>query len=143
MKLCALLVASACLLFGCATTPTGPTTSVMPAHGKSLAAFTDDDTLCRHYAATQVEGEATHANLMQGVIAGGGTLLGAGLGAAIGGGRGAAIGAGAGALGGTSLGGLKSDGEQKTLQQRYDVAYTQCQSTRGNLIPGTVRRVAR
>jgi hypothetical protein len=138
MKTVTALALSALLLSGCATTPTGPgpSANVMPAKHKSLAAFTDDDTICRRYASGQVEGAATHANWMQAAVAGGGTILGAGLGAAIGGGRGAAIGAGAGALGGASVGGLTSAGDQRTLQQRYDVAYTQCQATRGNQVSG-------
>jgi hypothetical protein len=53
----------------------------MPAPHKSLAAFSDDDTICKHYASAQVDGEAAHQNWMQAAIAGGGTLLGAGLGA--------------------------------------------------------------
>ena len=122
-------------LTGCASTPTGPTVQVMPAPHKSLAAFSDDDTLCKHFAAGQVEGEATHSDWMQVAIAGGGTLLGAGLGAAIGGGHGAAIGAGAGALGGSAVGLLPASKGQKTTQDRYDVAYGQCMAIRGNQVP--------
>ncbi len=65
-----------------------------------------------------------------------GTLLGAGLGAAVGGGRGAAIGAGAGALGGTLVGAGPSQQANYSLQQRYDLAYSQCMYTRGNQVPG-------
>lgn len=133
MRPATLIITAGLMLSGCATTPTGPVASnVMPAHGKSLASFADDDVLCRHFAAGQVEGAAAHNNLMQAVIAGGGTLLGAGIGAVAGGGRGAAIGAGAGALGGTAVGGIKSESDQTTLQQRYDLSYAQCQKTKGN-----------
>lgn len=119
----------------CASTPSGPTVAVMPANHKSLAAFTDDDTVCRHFATGQVDGESAHANWMQGAIGIGGTLLGAGLGAAIGGGQGAAIGAGAGALGGTAVGALPSGSAQMSLQKRYDISYGQCMLTRGNRVP--------
>jgi uncharacterized protein YcfJ len=99
--------------------------------------FSDDNTICKHYAAGEVEGEATRSDWMQLAIAGGGTLLGAGLGAAIGGGHGAAIGAGAGALGGSAVGLLPSSKAQKTTQERYDVAYGQCMAIRGNRVPAS------
>jgi hypothetical protein len=124
------------LLAGCAGTPTGPTVQVMPAPNKPLHVFADDETVCKHYAGGQVAGEPEHANWMQVATAAGGTILGAGLGAAIGGGKGAAVGAGAGALGGTAVGGLGSSSAQATTQQRYDAAYSQCQFTRGNQVPG-------
>ena len=64
------------------------------------------------------------------------TALGAGLGAAIGGGRGAGIGAASGALGGAGLGGMGSENANMTIQQRYDVAFSQCMYSRGNQVPG-------
>jgi hypothetical protein len=124
------------LLSACASAPVGPTVAVMPPPGKPLSAFTYDDAVCRHDATGQVEGEAAYPNWMRLAVAGGGTLLGAGLGAAIGGGEGAAIGAGAGALGGTAVGTLPSGKAQARLQQRSDVAYSQCIFTRGNSVPG-------
>jgi len=127
-------------LAGCASTPTGPTVQVMPAPNKSLAVFSDDNMICKHYAAGEVEGEASHSDWMQVAIGAGGTLLGAGLGAAIGGGHGAAIGAGAGALGGSAVGLVPSSKAQKTTQDRYDIAYVQCMATRGNQVDGTVAR---
>jgi hypothetical protein len=114
------------------STPTGPTVAVMPPYGKPLGMFQDDDTVCRPFASVQVEGEAAHANWMHAAIAGGGTLLGAGLGAAIGGGQGA----GAGALGGTAISAIPSSRAQTTIQDRYDIVYDQCMFTRGNPVPG-------
>jgi hypothetical protein len=122
------------LIAGCASTPTGPTVQVMPAPGRTLSLFADDDTVCRHYAAGQVDGEAAKANWMQAAIAG------SGLGAAIGGGQGAAIGPGAGALGGTAVSAIPAGKAQTTLQDRYDMAYGQCQITHGNQVPGFTKR---
>ena len=104
-------------LAGCASTPTGPTVQVMPAPNKSLAVFSDDNMICKHYAAGEVEGEASHSDWMQ-----------------------VAIGAGAGALGGSAVGLVPSSKAQKTTQDRYDIAYVQCMATRGNQVDGTVAR---
>jgi len=70
------------------------------------------------------------------LAAGFGVALGAGLGAAIGGGQGAAVGAGTGALAGTAIGAGSTQQAQMSLQQRYDIAYTQCMYSRGNQVPG-------
>ena|ERR1700761_6855491 len=127
----------ALLLFSaCASTPTGPTIAVMPPDGKPLGMFEDDDTSCRNFADKQVAGEAAHANWMQFALAGGGTLLGAGPCAATGSGQGAAVGAGAGALGGTAVGAIPATEAQATIQERYNIAYRQCMTTRGNQVPG-------
>jgi uncharacterized protein YcfJ len=112
----------------------------MPAPGRPLHVFSDDDTICRHFAAAQIDGEAAHSNWTQVAVAGVGTVLGAGLGAAIGGGKGAAIGAGAGALGGTAVGAIPAGKAQDSLQGRYDAAYAQCQYTKGNQVPGMARQ---
>lgn len=130
------ILASLLLLSACATPPLGPTVAVMPAPGKPFDVFQADQALCKQYADGQVAGGAQEANnkaVMTGVV---GTVLGAGLGAAIGGGRGAAIGAGAGALGGTALAAGQTDRAQYSLQQRYDIAYSQCMYSRGNQVPG-------
>lgn len=135
------ILAATLLLAGCASTPNGPTVNVMPGvdrkgHVKPLELFAQDAAVCRNYAAADVEGGASRANWTQAAVAGGGTLLGAGLGAALGGGRGAAIGAGGGALAGATVSGLKSGADQNTLQKRYDMAYMQCMSTKGNRVAG-------
>jgi hypothetical protein len=108
----------------------------MPAPGKPFDVFQGDQALCKQYAAGEVQGGAESANNRQVGTAVIGTLLGAGLGAAIGGGRGAAIGAGAGALGGTAVGAGPAQNAQYSLQQRYDLAYSQCMYSRGNQVPG-------
>jgi hypothetical protein len=124
------------LLSACASEPMGPTVAVMPAPGKPFDAFQGDQALCKQYASNEVQGGAQQANNRQVGTAVIGTLLGAGLGAAVGGGRGAAIGAGAGAIGGTAVGAGPASQAQYSLQQRYDLAYSQCMYSRGNQVPG-------
>jgi uncharacterized protein YcfJ len=126
------------LLAACAQTPMGPTVAVMPAPGKPFDVFQADQLMCKQYAEGQVAGQAENAN-MRGVGAAVlTTALGAGLGAAIGGGRGAGIGAASGALGGAGIGAYTSDNANMTIQQRYDVAFSQCMYSRGNQVPGFV-----
>jgi hypothetical protein len=124
------------LLSACASEPLGPTVPVMPAPGKAFDAFQNDQAVCKQFASNQVQGGAQQANNRQVGTAVVGTLLGAGLGAAIGGGRGAAIGAGAGAVGGTAVGAGPAQGAQYSLQQQYNLAYSQCMYSKGNQVPG-------
>ena len=132
------LVVPLLLLNACASEPMGPTVGVMPAPGKSFNVFQGDQALCKQYASSEVQGGSQQANNRQVGTAIVGTLLGAGLGAAVGGGRGAAIGAGAGALGGTAVGAGPATQAQGSLQQRYNLAYSQCMYSRGNQVPGYV-----
>ena len=135
-KLPVALLAPVLLLNACASEVLGPTVGVMPAPGKPFDVFQGDQALCRQFASGEIQGGAQQANNRQVGTAVVGTLLGAGLGAALGGGRGAAIGAGAGALGGTAVGAGPSQDSQMSLQQRYDLAYSQCMYSRGNQVPG-------
>lgn len=134
----AALLAPLLLLNACASEPMGPTVAVMPAAGKPFEVFQGDQALCKQYASGEVQGGAQSANNRQIGTAVVGTLLGAGLGAALGGGRGAGIGAGAGALGGTAVGAGPAGQAQGGLQQRYNLAYSQCMYSRGNQIPGYI-----
>jgi hypothetical protein len=136
IKLSAAALVPLLLLSACAQEPMGPTVGVMPAPGKPFDVFQGDQAICKDFASGQVRGGAQQANNNQVGTAVIGTLLGAGLGAAIGGGRGAAIGAGAGALGGTAVGSGPAAQAQYSLQQRYDMAYSQCMYSRGNQVPG-------
>jgi outer membrane lipoprotein SlyB len=129
-------VAAALLLSGCVTPPMGPTVQVMPAPGKPFDVFQQDQATCEGYASQQTAGGAEQANNQQVLTGVGGTLLGAGLGAAIGGGRGAAVGAASGAIAGTAIGAGPAQYAQYSLQQRYDMAYSQCMYSRGNQVPG-------
>ena len=124
------------MLAGCASPPPGPSVAVMPGAGKPFAVFQEDDAICRNFAQQQTAGGAEQATTTQVGTAAIGTVLGAGLGAAIGGGRGAAIGAAGGAVAGTAVGAGGAERAQQSLQQRYDVAYTQCMYARGNQVPG-------
>ena len=124
------------LLAGCAQTPLGPTVAVMPSPGKPFDVFATDQAVCKQFADSQVGGGAQSVNNQQVGTAVLGTVLGAGLGAAIGGGRGAAIGAASGAVGGTALGAGSATQGRYSLQQRYDLAYSQCMYSRGNQVPG-------
>ena len=127
------------LLAGCVSTPTGPMVMILPAHGKTLNVFHDDQIVCKNSASEEVAGEAGHADWMQAVVAGGATLLGAGIGGVAGGGKGALIGAGVGAAGGGAASYIPGSKAQSTIQQRYDAAYAQCMFTRGNQVPGFER----
>src|ERR1700690_1927968 len=137
------------VLSGCATVPNGPTVTVLPAPGKPFAQFQDDDAICRQWAAQQIgvtPQETVNQNTATGAVAG--TLIGGGLGAAIGSasghvGTGAAIGAGAGLLFGTLGGSDRGYYYERSVQQRYDIAYQQCMYAKGNQIPGTVEPTRR
>jgi hypothetical protein len=121
--------------------PEGPRIAAMPPQGKSLEAFQQEDGACRQYAAAQTgvsPGEAAQQSQFNSAALG--TVLGAGLGAAIGAaagnpGIGAAIGAGSGALVGTAQGAQAAQISGANVQQRYDVAYAQCMSAKGNIMP--------
>ncbi|TQI80608.1 OmpA family protein [Serratia fonticola] len=130
------------LLAGCASAPTGPNVTVLPGDGKSYEQFNRDDAICRNNAQNSIgSGVQAASNNTVGTAAAG-TVLGAAAGALIGAatgnaGAGAAIGAGSGLLIGSAVGsnaGLRSAG---SLQQQYDVAYTQCMYARGDQIPAT------
>jgi hypothetical protein len=136
LKFSTAVIAPLMLLQACTSEPMGPSIAVMPAPGKPFDVFQGDQALCKQYADGQVRGGAQSANNKQVGTAILGTVLGAGLGAAIGGGHGAAIGAGAGAVGGTAVGAGPAAGAQYSLQQRYDIAYSQCMYSRGNQVPG-------
>jgi hypothetical protein len=144
MKFRAIALATVAItLSGCVTPPMGPTIPVTPAANKPFAAFQQEDMACQDYANRTVAGGAEAANnksVSEAII---GTALGAGLGAAVGGGRGAAIGAASGAVVGTAVGSNTSAHAQYSLQQRYNIAYAQCMSSKGNQVqwgPGGYRR---
>jgi hypothetical protein len=123
-------------LGGCVSQPIGPSVAVMPAPNKPFEVFQQDQNICTQYAGQQVAGGAQAANSDAVGTAVIGTFLGAGLGAAVGGGAGAAIGAASGAVAGTVVGSGPAWGDQYGLQQRYDIAYSQCMYAKGNQVPG-------
>jgi len=129
------------LLAGCATTPMGPTLLVMPGPGKSFEVFQYDQSVCKNYAAQQVQGQADAAN--QRAVGGAvlTTALGAGVGAIFGSfagnaGAGAAIGAASGVGVGSAIGADASAQVQGSIQQQYDNAFAQCMYSKGEQVPG-------
>ena len=132
---------------GCATLPTGPSVRVLPAPGKTFEEFQVDDAVCRQWAERSIgmsPQDTANQNTATGAIAG--TVIGGGLGAALGAasgnaGAGAAIGAGTGLLFGTAAGASSGEVYGYEAQRRYDNTYLQCMYSKGNQIPGVVRRV--
>lgn len=131
------LLATALLLAGCTTIPTGPSILVLPGSGRSFDDFRADEVLCRQYAHDQVSGvTANQAAVDSGVkSAAVGTVVGAAAGAAIGGGRGAGVGAGAGLLLGSAAGADAASASGYGAQRRYDNGYIQCMYARGHRVP--------
>jgi len=133
-------------LSGCATIPTGPSVMVLPGPGKPFEVFQSDDAVCRQWAGQQIgvsPNEAANKTLASGAAIG--TLAGAGLGAAIGAasghpGTGAAVGAASGLIAGTAIASGPAHATRWELQRRYDIAYQQCMSAKGNQIPGFMQR---
>lgn len=131
---------------GCATLPTGPSVRVLPAPGKTFEEFQMDDAICRQWAGRGIgmsPQETASQNTATGAVVG--TVIGGGVGAALGAasgnaGAGAAIGAGTGLLFGTAAGASSGEVYGMEAQQRYDNTYVQCMYSKGNQIPGVVRR---
>ena len=121
---------------GCAQWPVGPRVAVTPGPFKPFDVFTQDDELCRGWAAHAI-GIPGHDAAAQAFVAS--TALGAALGAlagtAAGGGREAGSGAAAGALIGAVAGTGHSASVAWSEQRRYDMAYSQCMYARGNVVP--------
>jgi len=64
-----------------------------------------------------------------------GTVVGAAAGALIDGSSGAGVGAGVGLLTGALVGSSTGSASAYTLQQRYDIGYTQCMYAKGHKVP--------
>ena len=129
------------LLAGCVSMPSGPGVMVLPGTGKNFDQFRADDMECRQFASNQVGGTtpdvaAEESGLKSAAV---GTAIGAAAGAIIGGRHGAATGAGAGLIIGGASGAGAAAGSQRSLQQRYDIGYTQCMYAKGHKIPTTGR----
>jgi outer membrane lipoprotein SlyB len=131
---CAMIAAIA--LTGCAPTVMAPTVPVMPGQNKTFDQFTADQQTCQGYANAETAPLSQQANnqALGGALLT--TALGAGLGAAIGGGRGAAIGAASGAVLGGAAGAQGSSIAGMSIQQQYNIFYSQCMSAHGNQVPG-------
>ena len=147
MRLATLATVSALLaslLGGCASMPGGPSVAVMPAPGKPLDLFQQEDQQCRDYAAQSLGPNAQYAGnqaLVGGAVVG--TVAGAAIGGLLGGHQGINGGAGMGLAAGTMVGAGQAQNTAYSLQQRYDIAYQQCMYAKGNQLPPPPARVYR
>ena len=110
----------------------------LPGTNRNFDEFRADENECRSYAAHSAGGPsaqqaAVDAGATSAVV---GTIVGAAAGAAIGGSSGAAgAGAGAGLLLGSAMGAGAANASGYTMQQRYDVGYSQCMYAKGHRVP--------
>ena len=125
------------ILGGCVSMPNGPSVMVLPGSGKNFDQFRADDMECRQFASSQTGGTSAEQAQTDSAIksAAVGTAVGALAGAVVGGHRGAAAGAGTGLIVGGVAGAGAGNSSGRTLQQRYDVGYTQCMYAKGHKIP--------
>jgi len=126
-------------LGGCVSVPTGPSVMTMPGKGKSYEAFRADQQLCQQYAQDAIGPQAgqTQNNTVNSAAVG--TAVGAVAGALIGAasghaGEGAAIGGGGGLLVGGAAGSNAAASGNYSMQQRYDMTFTQCMYSKGNQV---------
>ena len=138
----ALLIAALALSACAVAPPTGPSVMALPAQGKSFEQFQQDDATCQQYASARIgNGSPQQAANESGVSSAAvGTVLGAAAGALIGAAAGdpaigAAIGGGSGLLLGSGAGVSNAYASGAALQQRYDMAYTQCMTAKGENVP--------
>jgi len=135
-------LAAALGLGACAVPPPpGPTVMALPGQGKSPQAFQQDEYACEQYATGQTGGasptQAANNSAVGSAVVG--TALGAAAGAALGSvggaaGAGAAIGGATGLLAGSAIGANNAQASGYAVQQRYNMAYTQCMYSRGNTV---------
>ncbi len=137
------LVIAALALSACAVAPpTGPSVMALPAEGKSFEQFQQDDATCQQYASARIgngspQQAANQSGVSSAVV---GTAIGAAAGALIGAAAGdpaagAAIGGGSGLLLGSAAGVSNAYASGAALQYRYDMAYIQCMSAKGESVP--------
>jgi uncharacterized protein YcfJ len=127
------------VMVGCASTPVGPSLTVMPAPGKPFDVFKNDDKECREYAQNSLNttaDEIAAKNTAKTAVVG--AVLGAVAGAVADGGSSRNVGTGAavGLLGGAAMGAAGGGDASKEVQRRYDIAYQQCMYSKGNQVPG-------
>jgi uncharacterized protein YcfJ len=132
-------IAAVLAVAACAQAPTSPTVLALPPPGKPFAQFQQEDAGCRGWAQQVTAGQAEQENQRAVGTAAVGTLVGAAGGALIGAafgnaGAGAAIGAGSGLAAGGAYGANNSNAANFSLQQRFDIAFTQCMYANGNRV---------
>src|SRR5450830_742784 len=118
-------------LGGCVSVPTGPSVMAMPGKNKPYEEFRAEQAQCQQYAQESIGGAAQSTQNSAVNSAAAGALIGAASGHA---GAGAAIGAGGGLLVGSAAGSNASAGGNYSMQQRYDMTYSQCMYSKGNQI---------
>lgn len=130
---------AALALGGCVSVPTGPSVMAMPGKDKPYEQFRSEQMQCQQYAQEAIGGQAQATQNNAANSAAVGTAIGAVAGALIGAasgnaGAGAAIGAGGGLLVGSAAGSNAAAGGNYSMQQRYDMTYSQCMYSKGNQI---------
>jgi len=133
------------VLGGCVSVPSGPGVMVLPGTGKNFDQFRLDEADCRQFASSQVGGDNPDSAAASSVAksAALGTLIGAAAGALTGHQHNVGHGAAAGLFMGTAMGAAAGGASQYSLQQRYDISYTQCMYAKGHQVPAAGRPVAR
>jgi uncharacterized protein YcfJ len=126
-------------LIACASTPVGPSLTVMPAPGVPFQVFQKDDQECRTFAQNSLNttaDEIAAKNTAKTAVIG--AALGAVAGAMADGGSARNVGTGAavGLLGGAAMGAGGGNEASKEVQRRYDIAYQQCMYSKGHQVPG-------
>jgi hypothetical protein len=112
----------------------------MPGPGKTFEQFQTDDHVCRDHAESAIgPGAAQAENNEVAKAAAAGTVGGAAAGALLGFGRPGAVvrTAGLGLILGSVIGASRAGETRSELQRRYDIAYEQCMSAKGNQLPQT------
>jgi hypothetical protein len=144
MRLSFAAVVAVPLLASCVSMPAGPSVMVLPGNGKSFDQFRADDMDCRQFASSQVGGETAEQAQADSAVKSAvvGTAVGALAGAIVGGRGSVAAGAGTGLLVGGVAGAGAGNASGRTLQQRYDVGYTQCMYAKGHQVPTAGRAAA-
>ena len=129
-----LAIAGLCLasLTGCAVAPQGPRVAIMPAPGKPLELFAQEDQYCRGYAQQSIGPDTSNERAVGAAVVG--TILGAAVGSAMSGRHynNTAAGAATGLVMGTAIGAGNSAQEGQSAQHRYDIAYQQCMVSKNN-----------
>jgi len=120
--------------------PRGPSVVALPPKGKDFAQFQREDGFCQQTAMNSLGLNSEQAPAQAAI---GSAAIGTALGAAAGGligaatgnfGAGAAIGAGAGLVAGSAAGVGAAQNTNLSMQDRYDVTYSQCMATYGNSV---------
>lgn len=115
-------------LLGCVQMPTGPTVAVMPAPGKPMDLFMQEDDACRGFARMRIGGAPNPNDQVAAGMAGGAVV-----GGVLSGGRPGGVTTGV-VVGGV-VGSGAADQSGMSLQRRYNIAYMQCMYSKGNQLP--------